>query len=254
MKSQEERRDVQRKITAVQLKLHELHVELDRIPRGDDKYLALITLEHSVIKEEKKLKEEFQHYEKEEREHFSILSHSVRDSHEKERAQAEKTKYWSIIGSVLGTILGVVGTSINNHMKMKELKNLIESTAKSSNVFTNLEQLSKEVSAHLKQQLMSSIDNDTKMFILPEEKWKDLLDSVQALVREYSNQQNVVFELSQRLNDATSMDAIKNPYFLVHHDLETLINGQNQQNHRLVALACILVPTCTWALLKFLNM
>ena len=38
----------------------------------------------------------------------------VRDSHEKERAQAEKTKYWSIIGSIIGTCIGIVGTTIIN--------------------------------------------------------------------------------------------------------------------------------------------
>ena len=97
-KSQEERREAQRQISSIQLKLQELHAELGRIPRGDDKYLDLITQEHAVIKDERRLRLEFQQVEKEERENFSSLSHTVRDSHEKERAQAEKTKYWSIIG------------------------------------------------------------------------------------------------------------------------------------------------------------
>ena len=35
-------------------------------------------------------------------------------AHEKERAQAEKTKYWSILGSILGTCIGIIGTTINN--------------------------------------------------------------------------------------------------------------------------------------------
>ncbi len=58
--------------------------------------------------------EQYQFYEKGERECFSALSNAVRDSHEKERAQAEKTKYWSILGSILGTCLGILGTTINN--------------------------------------------------------------------------------------------------------------------------------------------
>ena len=58
--------------------------------------------------------EQYQFYEKGERECFSTLSNAVRDSHEKERAQAEKTKYWSILGSILGTCLGILGTTINN--------------------------------------------------------------------------------------------------------------------------------------------
>ena len=35
-------------------------------------------------------------------------------SHEKERAQAEKTKYWLVLGSILGACIGIVGTTINN--------------------------------------------------------------------------------------------------------------------------------------------
>jgi hypothetical protein len=58
--------------------------------------------------------EQYQFYEKGERECFSLLSNAVRDSHEKERAQAEKTKYWSILGSILGTCIGILGTTINN--------------------------------------------------------------------------------------------------------------------------------------------
>lgn len=75
--------------------------------RGEDKYLSLITEEHNVLKEERALMEAFQNTEKRERLCFSKLSNAVRDSHEKERAQAEKTKYWSVIGSVIGTLLGI---------------------------------------------------------------------------------------------------------------------------------------------------
>ena len=53
--------------------------------------------------------DEFQEHEKRERECFSLLSSAVRDSHESERAQAEKTKYWSVLGSVIGTCLGILG-------------------------------------------------------------------------------------------------------------------------------------------------
>ena len=66
------------------------------------------------MKEERTHLEEFKFYEKAEREFFSALSNAVRDSHEKERAQAEKTKYWSVLGSIIGTCLGILGTTINN--------------------------------------------------------------------------------------------------------------------------------------------
>jgi hypothetical protein len=46
------------------------------------------------LKEERLLTECLHGLEKAERIRFSELSNAVRDSHEKERAQAEKTKYW----------------------------------------------------------------------------------------------------------------------------------------------------------------
>ena len=85
----------------------------------------LVTQEHQVLKDEKSLQDEFKMLEKAERECFSALSNAVRDSHEKERAQAEKTKYWSVIGSVIGTCIGIFGTTINNRMRMNELRRLV---------------------------------------------------------------------------------------------------------------------------------
>ena len=118
-------------------------VELEKTHRGEDRYLVLVTQEHQVtpslqsltnsilfpplqvLKDEKSLQEEFKKLEKFERECFSALSNAVRDSHEKERAQAEKTKYWSVIGSVIGTCIGIFGTTINNRMRMNELRRLV---------------------------------------------------------------------------------------------------------------------------------
>lgn len=64
--------------------------------------------EHSLLKADRALLAEFRVTEKQEYDHFSMLSFALRESHEKERAQAEKTKYWSIIGSIAGTIIGAI--------------------------------------------------------------------------------------------------------------------------------------------------
>ena len=111
---QEKRREAQSEITLLQNRIKEIHSELERTYRGDDKYLSLVTSEHQVLKEEKLKLAEFTQLEKKERECFSALSNALRDSHEQERAQAEKTKYWSVLGSILGTVLGILGTTINN--------------------------------------------------------------------------------------------------------------------------------------------
>ena len=85
--------------------------------------------EHRVLREEGNLSSEYKVLEKAEQELFSALSNAVRTSHEKERAQAEKTKYWSIIGSAIGAFIGIVGTSINNWLRMRELRNIASSSA-----------------------------------------------------------------------------------------------------------------------------
>lgn len=72
----------------------------------------------------------------------------MRDSHEKERAQAEKTKYWSVIGSVVGTCLGILGTTINNRMRMRELRELVTSSASGEKMVTVTEQLGASLEAH----------------------------------------------------------------------------------------------------------
>ncbi|KAK6634085.1 hypothetical protein RUM44_004693 [Polyplax serrata] len=139
-KAQEIRRNYLVELNEIQTKIKELYAELDTVSRGDDKYIALVTMEHKLLKEEKAIMDKFTLAEKDERESFANLSNSVKLSHEKERAQGERTKYWSIIGSVIGTILGILGTSINNHFKMKELKELIKSSSDKTMV-TNLRSL-----------------------------------------------------------------------------------------------------------------
>lgn len=130
LETQELRRERQMQTQQMQLKLKEIHLELDKTSRGEDRYLSLITQEHAIIKEEKKCMDDFQFYEKAEREHFALLSSTVRESHEKERAYAEKTKYWSVIGSICGAIIGILGTTVNSWMRMKELRGIVtESSA-----------------------------------------------------------------------------------------------------------------------------
>lgn len=123
--AQERRREANTLVSAIQGKLKDLYAELDNTTRGEERYVHLITQEHSVLKEERAAVQEFQRYEREEREYFAALSSAVKESHEKERAQAERTKYWSIIGSIIGTVIGIIGSSVNSEMKMKELRRLI---------------------------------------------------------------------------------------------------------------------------------
>lgn len=60
-----------------------------------------------------------------ERERFSLFSAAVRESHDKERTRAERTKNWSIVGSVLGALIGVMGSTYINRVRLQELRGLL---------------------------------------------------------------------------------------------------------------------------------
>ncbi|XP_040571437.1 mitochondrial potassium channel [Lepeophtheirus salmonis] len=176
IQSQEHRREVQSKITELQNSIKTIHSELEKTFRGEDRYLVLVTQEHQVLKEEKLCLEEFKRLERVERDRFSILSNTVRDSHEKERAQTEKTKYWSVIGSIFGSLLGLIGSNINNRLKMKELRELIEKASSG----TALEEMYSTFSIkfkHLEDRfkfLSHQIDGSVKGFIAASSDYKNI--------------------------------------------------------------------------------
>merc|ERR1711915_998708 len=70
------------------------------------------------------------------------------DSHEKERSQAEKTKYWSVLGSILGTCIGIFGTTINNRMRMNELRRLVSQNSTVEEIRAIGNQLESDFSSH----------------------------------------------------------------------------------------------------------
>lgn len=247
-------------ISINQNKLQDLHAELDRIPIGDDKFLGLITQKHAVIKEERRLKEEFKLFEKNERENFAALSHTVRDSHEKERAQAEKTKYWSIIGSILGTMLGILGTSINNRMRMKELRNLVEEATVKNQSTLSMEEMRNEVLSVIKQHIVSHSSQGITVQELPEEKWSQLDNSFFQISENIKKNHEVLLQQHQKLEsllvlknaDGGYQDSQKH-FVIAEPDIKNLFSNQTEDFRRLVVISSIMVPICTWALCKFVT-
>lgn len=122
---QEVRRATQQQLTAVQNRIKAVALEIEKTKRGTDTYLNLVTKENEIIKEEKDILDQLTIAEDNEKHSFALLSSALRESHEKERARAERMKYWGIIGSIIGAVIGIFGTSINNYMKMKELRNIV---------------------------------------------------------------------------------------------------------------------------------
>ncbi|XP_037535869.1 mitochondrial potassium channel [Nematolebias whitei] len=112
-------------LEALQGRLKEVRDRLDRVSREEVHYLELATLEHKLLQEERRVRTTYENAESSEREKFSLFSAAVRESHEKERTRAERTKNWSIIGSVLGALIGVMGSTYINRVRLQELKNLL---------------------------------------------------------------------------------------------------------------------------------
>ncbi|MEE6502454.1 hypothetical protein FKM82_004522 [Ascaphus truei] len=143
-------REARENVEAQQLKLKEVRDRLDRVSREDIQYLELATLEHKLLQEEKRLRASYISAEEAEREKFSLFSASVRGSHEKERTRAERTKNWSIIGSVLGAVIGVMGSTYINRVRLQELKSLLLEAQKGP--ISLQEAIHKHASVHQSQQ------------------------------------------------------------------------------------------------------
>lgn len=113
------------------------------------------------MQEEKRYRAAYLNAEESEREKFSLFSAAVRESHEKERTRAEKTKNWSIIGSVLGAIIGVLGSTYVNRVRLQELKVLVLEAQKAP---INLQEAIKEQAStyDLQQKDLSDVIADLK--------------------------------------------------------------------------------------------
>uniref|UniRef100_A0A3Q3J789 Coiled-coil domain containing 51 n=1 Tax=Monopterus albus TaxID=43700 RepID=A0A3Q3J789_MONAL len=118
-------REAHASLEALRGRLKEVRDRLDRVSREEAHYLELATLEHKLLQEERRLRTAYENAEGSEREKFALFSAAVRESHEKERARAERTKNWSIIGSVLGALIGVMGSTHINRVRLQELKSLL---------------------------------------------------------------------------------------------------------------------------------
>ncbi|XP_066285236.1 mitochondrial potassium channel-like [Branchiostoma lanceolatum] len=115
-------------VESLQQDMNACRDKMDRVQRGEPRYLELATEEHNLIQELQKARARYGLLEDLERDNFALLQAAVRSSHEKERARTERTKNWSIIGSVTGAIIGIVGSTAVNRSRMKELRSLILDT------------------------------------------------------------------------------------------------------------------------------
>ena len=101
--------DVQQKLRRV----YAVKTQLYRAQRRDVASLqAINTEEEELLSEEQSLAESLDSTREGERECFEVLGNAILESHERERAQSDRMKYYSRLGSVLGAVLGFLGSNV----------------------------------------------------------------------------------------------------------------------------------------------
>ncbi|XP_014668014.1 PREDICTED: coiled-coil domain-containing protein 51-like [Priapulus caudatus] len=197
---QEHRREKQLYLQTVQTAIKDIRSDIDKVPRGDDRYLDLLTIEHNKIKEEKLAVSEYEALEKEEREHFISLSGALKGSQRQEQQYSEKTKYWSIIGSVCGITIGVLGATINNYVRQRKLRKIVRDASNA-----NLHDLLVGLSATMEgsQEGMKEISADVD----------DMMSKLNEHNANNSEQNDCIANLKKQLNDILN-DVQKNELVL----------------------------------------
>lgn len=165
MTAQDRRRDISVELRTIQNKLKDIRNELLNTSRSEDRYIELVTQEHSLLKQENYIIDQVNNSEKEERDSFILLSTTLKDSHDRERIQAERTKYVSIVGSILGTVIGIIGSTVINAWKMNEFKRMVleakvdqSSTSKNDQIKHLLSQVKKQ--NKILEQAQSNLNSD----------------------------------------------------------------------------------------------
>lgn len=174
MTAQDRRRDISVELRTIQNKLKDIRNELLNTSRSEDRYIELVTQEHALLKQENYIIDQVNNSEKEERDSFILLSTTLKDSHDRERIQAERTKYVSIVGSILGTVIGIIGSTVINAWKMNEFKRMVlEAKVDPSSISKNdqMKHLLLQVQKQNKilEQAQSNLNSD-KMIANPD--WK----------------------------------------------------------------------------------
>ena len=112
-------------LRAVQKQIQQARDKLDGISRTDERFLALATKEYELLKQEEESRGKCSQLEQQEREEFMKLYEAVSKSHSQERAYTNRTKYWSVIGSVTGTLIGVIGSSFLNWRRNSQIRDVV---------------------------------------------------------------------------------------------------------------------------------
>ena len=160
-------------------------------------------------------------------------------------------------GSILGTMIGIFGTTFNNRLRMKELRDLVQNTASANGKNLNhppfdVEALSREISTSIKQQFAEYSSSDLQSSHgNGEKRLQELLTQIQD---SFVAQSNAHIQLETLLATHLTGEGSNKPLVLGETELKALLGVQKRDFTSLIVTSSILIPICTWALCKFLNL
>ncbi len=199
MDAQKLRRELNQELLDVQTRLRQLRDEMDRLSRTDSRFLQLFTEEHSVLKREVALMNEYKLKENEERDLFFFLSTSLRDSQEKERARVERIKYLQLGLSIACTTLGIISAFLLSYFRNSNIREILnyerEQFAMSNQLINKILNKQDELETIMKKQ----IEINSKNVPIAISEIKNQMTS-----EEESNQTPI---LSGNLNDNSNQNA-----------------------------------------------
>lgn len=122
---QDNRRILNKELTDITYKLQDIYAELIQTKRDDPKYVQLTIVEYKSLQEQKKVINELELSEKEERDNFTQLATAIKDYHVSQNLNAQKYKYLSVIASAVLAIVSLIGSMILNNKRILDVRNTI---------------------------------------------------------------------------------------------------------------------------------
>lgn len=136
--AQQERRALANHLTDIRDQIQRLHEELSKVERFERRYVDLVGQQYSLFQQERTALAAFELKDTDERELFTRLTIAVKVSHEKEKIYANTVKYWSIIGSIIGATLGIIGTVLSFQYRAKYQNEIVQKMTDVSDKLTDV--------------------------------------------------------------------------------------------------------------------
>ncbi|XP_076818878.1 uncharacterized protein LOC143464779 [Clavelina lepadiformis] len=138
LQARHEERAVLREVSTIRDQLKNVRERLSHVNYSSPLYPQLANEQHELVTKEEQIKIKIDSVEEKERDTFLELSAAMRDSYEKERARVERTKNWSLIGTVVGTVLGMLGSAYINRVRTKDLQHMIKEKDQNEEIKTKI--------------------------------------------------------------------------------------------------------------------